>query len=136
MGCDKHSDGLTCVDLWRMFGDDYKITTDPAYEPTGINTSKLDPWYFTIPCKYGVIWPYGRQQLAICIDYHDQIANRVRALPGVWVLLDGDREKTFVFDVQMFKQVAAIVKPRKRKKLSSEQKNACSDRLRGHRFPG
>ena len=122
------------IDLWRTFGDEFKITTDPSCDAKGVPRTSLDPWYFQIPCKYGTIWVWGSQELAIDIDYHDQIANKVRAVPGVWLAHDGDREKTFVFDVSLFRQIAAIVLPRKRRKWTSAQKEALVERGRRFRY--
>ena len=121
------------IDLWRTFGDEFKITVDPSCT-NGMLRTDLDPWYFQIPCKYGTIWPWGRRQIAIDIDYHDQIANKVRAIPGVWAAHDGDREKTLVFDVSLFRQIANIVLPRKRRRLSADQRAACIEKLATYRF--
>ena len=129
MGRDQRSDRLTCVDLWRTFGNEYKIVTDPAYDPTGIRRVNVDPWYFTIPCKFGTIWENGGDTLAVDIDYHDQIANKVRAIPGVTVKCDGDREKTFLFPLSLFARVARLVQPRRRRRMTPEQRAEAAKRL-------
>lgn len=126
--------GLTCVNLWRMLGDEYKISTDPAYDKAGIRRVNLDPWYFTIPCKYGTIWPYGGDVLAIEIDYHNPTAQKVRAIPGVKVKHDGDKEKTFLFPLRLFADVARLCHPYRRPRLTPEQKAERAERLRQYHF--
>lgn len=117
-----------------MFGNEYKISTDPAYDPTGIRHDNLDPWYFTIPCKFGTIWAHGGKMLCIDIDYHDRIARKVGAIPGVRLKCDGDREKTFIFPVSLFGEVADLVKPRRRKQMTPKQRREAVKRLAPHRF--
>lgn len=123
-----------CVDLWRTFGDTYKIITDPAYNPSGINHSRLDPWYFVIPCKYGFISPHGRKVLEIYMDRHDYVAKKVAALRGVVLYADGDRDKAYLFHVSRFNAVAAIVKPKRRRKMSEENRMSAAVRLGDFRF--
>jgi hypothetical protein len=61
--------------------------------------------------------------LALEVDYHEHLAKRVAQLPGVRLHQAGDRERTYLFPVHLFDQVAEIVKPRRRRKcvLSPEQ---------------
>jgi hypothetical protein len=68
------------------------------------------------------IYPYGHDTLALECDYAYCTAKKVAAIPGVRLWQDGDREKTFLFDVALFDQVVAIVKPRRRRHLSEERK--------------
>jgi hypothetical protein len=57
------------------------------------------------------------------------------ALPGLEPWQDGDGEKTFVFDVTRFEVVAAVVRPRKRRRLPEGQRRACVRRLARARAP-
>lgn len=129
MGSDQHA-RVSCIDLWRRFGHEYQVTIDPAYDAKGVRRDRLDPWYFVMLCKFGTIWPYGGDYLAVDVDHHPMAARKVSSLPLVSVLCDGDQEKTFLFPVSMFDQVAQAVRPRRRRKLSEEQRQACAARLR------
>jgi len=124
----------TCIDLWRTFGRDYRVGTDPACDPASINIDKLDPWCFIMTGKAGTIWSYGGDLLAVDIDYHNSIAKKVRAVSGVSVLIDGDREKTFLFPLRLFQEVAVLVQPRRRRKLSPERRKAAAARLVPYHF--
>ena len=67
-----------------------------------------------------VSWPlpHGGDLLAVEVDYQPGLARKLRAIPGVKLHQDGDHEKTFLFPVSLFKQLARIVKPRKRRILT------------------
>ena len=50
-------------------------------------------------------------------------------IPGVVLWRDGDGEKTFLFPVGRFTEVAAAVKPHRRRRLSAEQRAELARRL-------
>lgn len=109
----------TCLNLAELFGDRYRIGHDEVAQTWG---ERADPWMMTILCRRGVIYPQGGDLLAVEVDYRPGIAKQLAALGGVRCVQDGDHEKTFVFPVALFDAVAAIVKPRKRRKLSPERR--------------
>ena len=104
-----------CMNLREMFGDRLRITFDQAYEPRKVPKDKLDPWMMQIPCKFGTIYPYGSDILAIEVDHHFHVAPVLNALKGVTLYQDGDGEKTFLFPLELFDKVTAIVQPRQRR---------------------
>jgi hypothetical protein len=112
----------TCINLLERFGKDYKITFDPAYDSGHVPRRCLGPWLLQLPCRgKGVtIYPFGGDRLAVEVDGRPGLVKKLTALPGVEVWQDGDREKTFLFDVGLFDQVAALVRPLRRRRLSSE----------------
>jgi hypothetical protein len=106
----------TCINLREPFGQQYRIGFDEAAE------GKSDPWMMTIPCRFGTIYPHGGEDLAVEVDGHARISKKVGAIPGIVLHQDGDDEKTFVFPVDLFDQVAAIVEPKRVKRLTDEQR--------------
>ena len=118
----------TCINLRECFGDLYRITRDPSAD------SLADPWLHQIPCERGVIYPHGGDVLAVDVDHRTPTAKKLAAL-GLTQHHDGNHEKTFHFSVERFDEVAAIVLPRKRRKLSPEQREACAARLSAYKFP-
>lgn len=117
-----------CIDLHDRFGDVFQVARDPAAE------SRVDPWSLVLLCRHGVIYPYGTSRLAAELDGHPCLARRLAALPGVSVIQDGDRERTFLFGLQQFDAVAAIIRPRRRRRLPPEQHAACRERLARFQF--
>lgn len=117
-----------CIDLKKRFGTDYRVGREEVAE------NRSDPWTFMLPGARGVIYPFGGNLLAVEIDGHRGIARRVSQIPGVVLHQDGDHEKTFLFPVELFGQVAALVRPRKRPKFTAEQVAANVERLAKWRF--
>ncbi len=76
----------------------------------------------TMPGRFGTIYPFGGESLAVQVDGHPKIAKLVGAIPGVVLHQDGDEEKTFLFPITVFEPVAAIVEPKRVKRLTDEQK--------------
>jgi hypothetical protein len=107
---------MSCINLMTRFGGRYKITYDLAYSSRHVPKDKLDPAMMQIPCKFGTIYWHGRNTLAVEVDYHPGIAHAVAALQGVTLHQDGDHEKTFLFPVELFNQIAEIVHPRRRRR--------------------
>jgi hypothetical protein len=119
-----------CINLRRSFGQRYKIGFDEAAVTWG---ERADPWMQTLLCQKGVIYPQGGEILAVEIDGRPITAKLVAAISGVTLWQDGDHEKTFLLPVDLFDQVAEVVKPRKRRRLSEEQKTRCVERLAKYR---
>jgi hypothetical protein len=117
-----------CLNLRELFSTRYRISRDEAFD------SLSDPWSHQIPGRCGTIYPFSATLLAVDIDGHPGVAKKVAALPGIRLHQDGDHEKTFVFPLGLFEQVAAIVKPRKRRRQTEEQKQASIVRLSGFQF--
>jgi len=86
----------------------------------------------TLPCQNGLIYPYGQDRLAI--ECKAPTAKKLLALPGLHLNQDGETERTLVFDVTTFDAVAEIVKPRRRRILTEQQKVAHAERIRAYRF--
>jgi hypothetical protein len=113
----------TCINLEKTYGDRYRIGHDEVAVTWG---ERRDPWMMTIPCvgRGITIYPHGGTLLALECDRRPGIARQLAALLGVRVHQDGGMggEMTFLFDVSLFEHIAAIVKPRRRRRLSDEQR--------------
>jgi hypothetical protein len=118
----------TCINLRERFGDRYRIGFDEA----AVNGT--DPSMQTIPCRFGTIYPHGGEKLAIQVDGHNRIAKQMAAIPGIALHQDGDDEKTLVFPVNLFDQVAAIVAPKRVRRLTDEQKAKLLDAGQFYQF--
>ena len=124
---------MDCFNLRRMFGDRYKVGYEESYYAEyGPNAVREDPWLMIILCQHGHICPWGESNLAACTDKNGLIANRLRKLPFIDrnATMDGDDGINAVFDIKHFATVAQIMKPRKRRRMTEEQRAAASERLR------
>ena len=124
---------MKCINLAERFGDVYRIGHDEAAE------SRNDPWGMTLPCQRGTIYPFGGDKLAVDVDGRPAAARKLASIPGVRAHQDAGwgGEMTFVFPVDMFDAVAAIVRPKwlpGPRRLSDEQRQANVARLARYRF--
>src|SRR5262245_57890190 len=89
-----------------------------------------------LPCERGTIYPFGGDRLAVEVDGRPLTARAIAAIPGVTLHQDGASEKTFVFPIELFERVAAVVRPRKQRRchLTGEQKREAGERLKAYRF--
>lgn len=118
---------MDCINLKQTFGDRYKVT----YEEGRYST---DPWLMIIPCQNGHICPWGGEDLAACTDYPGRVAGRLKRLSFTEVAQDGDDGANVVFHVKHFDQVAEIMKPRKKIRISEEERQKRTERIARYRF--
>ncbi len=120
-------DPAECPNLRELYGDRFRIGHDPL---AATPSQRKDPWMMTILCRGGaVIYPHGRGVLAGEVDYRPHLAKRLAAIPGVRLHQCGNGERSLLFPVNLFDQVAELVKPRRRRRLTQEQRAANVGRL-------
>jgi hypothetical protein len=118
---------VTCANLREMFGDRYRMALEPPARTWNAQ------WYHLIVCRYGHIYPHGRNLLGFASNRCGAVANRVAALPYATVTQNGSDGMNITFPVEHFNEVAAIVHPRRRRRLSDEQRAKSVSNLRRFR---
>lgn len=110
-----------CINLREMFGANFRATYEESYYADhGDGARADDPWLQQIPCDHGTITPYGGEDLAACTNRRGPIARKLLALPCVTPWQDGDDGVNARFHVADFAAVAAVMKPKRKRKLSPE----------------
>lgn len=104
---------MKCVNLMERFPKNRVIRTVPGTR---------DPWNFEMLCKYGHIFPSGENELGAATDRRGIIANKLAALDCATRVQHGDDGTNIYFDVADFRQIAKIIKPRQKRKMSAEHK--------------
>ncbi len=100
------------MNLKARYGDKYRIAREKGSKPR-------DPAGFTIPCRRGhPIYAHGRNLLGVATNGRG-IVKRLLAVPGLKVTQYGDDGINAVFPPESFAAVAAIVRPKRRRKLSA-----------------
>jgi hypothetical protein len=112
---------MRCINLRKRFPD-CKITHDPATE------DRRDAWLMQIPCRFGIIYPHGGDQLAVEVDGHPSAVKRLTAM-DLLHQQNGDGEHTFIFHVDAFDSVAAVVLPRRKRRYSPATLEQMKSRL-------
>jgi hypothetical protein len=125
---------IACINLLLRFGADYRVSFEEGYVHKGIRRDKLDAWYMEIVGRFGTIFPLGGDDLGVMVDDHPGLAKKLAALPGCRIAQHGDREMTFAFAVERFPAVAAIVAPRRRRRVSDAERSRLADLGQQHGF--
>ena len=122
---------MNCVNLKERFGDHYKVGYEECYYADhGDGARGEEPWLMIIPCKHGHLYPHGGDLLGVSTNTMGPITNKIRELACTTVVQDSDEGVSATFHVNDFDEVAAVVKPRRRRRQAPEQ----ADRLAKYRF--
>ena len=111
-----------CVDLqpWAKVNR-YRFRLEESHRAENNQHIKGDGrWFVEIPCRYGLIYPCGGDNL---LAYATRgVKCHIAALgPDIQHYQNDGDAKVFKFPVERLDEVAAILKPRRRRKLTPEQ---------------
>jgi hypothetical protein len=115
------------IDLKKRFGKKYKIFMDEAWEAEDSQSNpdkvKDKPWYYEIWGKYGVIYLYGINKLAVRITAN-RIKSRIKAeyKDILSLYIEAENESIFLFNPENFEIVAGLIKARKRKQITEQER--------------
>jgi len=110
-----------CLNLRALYGRRFRVTLEESAD------SWANPWYYQIKGTRGIVYPHSAKLLAVEIDNHNRIAKELADM-GLRCTQDGDQEKTFVFPLERFEEVAALVKLYRRPQLTEEQRKKLRER--------
>jgi hypothetical protein len=115
------------VNLKEIYGKTYRITLDESASIDG-QTHEERLWLYQIPCKFGHIFVQGENTLGAYCN-RIKVIPRLIALPGVRVKQRGDREVNVAFDPAQLAEVAQLLKARKRRVISAEERSRLIQQL-------
>ena len=125
----------TCINLKERFGDVCKVEYEESYHADrGANARTEDPWLQVLLCKHGHIYPHGPDVLAASTNTRGGIARKLAALDCTTVVQDGSDGINATFHVRDFERVAELMKPRRWRRLTVEQRRAAAERLAKYAF--
>jgi hypothetical protein len=123
------------LDLQERFGRRFKIAYDPAYWHERPEFREAEAaWLMLIPCQHGDIGPWDEDHLLASTKTAGPVARALKALVDVRVHQDGTDGANMVFPVGRLDEVAALMKPRRRRVLSPEARQALIDRMAKYAF--
>ncbi len=124
-----------CIDLNAAYGAQYRVVYEESYQGGQAGGRRVhDQWLLTIPCQFGHIYPHGADHLGASTSFRGPVAKRLAALPCVRVVQDGDDGINVVFHIDDFEAVAEVMKPRRRRRLTPDQRAERVERLRKYQF--
>ena len=132
-------DIVEMIDLKKEYGKKYRIFMDEAWyiETAESNPDKMKDkhWYYEIRGKYGVIYLYGVDKLAVRITAN-RIKNRIKTeyKDILSLYLEAEDESIFLFNPEYFEVVAKIIKAKKKRQITEEQKVKLVEAGRNFRF--
>jgi hypothetical protein len=127
-----------CVDLQAVYGDRYKIELDESYsvEKSEFRFHERN-WLTQIPCLNGHIGVWGNNLLVARTSSSGTVAMKLKRLSFAEIVQDGTDGVNVTFNVQHFDEVAAVMKPRKRRQgrpMTYQEKQELVEAGRKFRF--
>lgn len=116
----------SCINLKERFGKRFRIRTEDGQRTTA-------PWLYLIPCRNGEIGPFGGELLQACTNRRGNLP-RLLTDAGCTITQDGDDGVNATFHVRDFAKVARVMRPRRRRQMTEEQKRVARERLAGYAF--
>jgi hypothetical protein len=118
------------IDLKKIAGKRWRTDYDPAYRAERKRGD--DPQLIIVLCKLGHIYVHSASELGVATDgRHTGI--KIARIPGVTIQQDGSDGMNLTFPPELLPRVAAIIKPRRRRQMTDEQRAAAGERLRALR---
>ena len=123
---------MDCINLKEGFGSQYKVEYEESYFAERSKRTIEDPWLMIILCENGHICPWGGDLLAACTHKRGSVAKRLIDLDCTSMAQDGDDGINVTFHVDAFDQVAAVMKPRRKRqgRPTDEKRRELADRGR------
>ena len=123
------------MNLKERYGKRYRVRHEKSYKAQyGPRAWTPDTWLQIIPCRHGHIYPHGGDVLAAATDKAGGMARRLKALDFATVHQDGTDGVTVLFPIERFDEVAEIMQPKRRRRLSPEARKAAGERLAKYRL--
>lgn len=127
-----------CVDLRRTFAGRFRFAWDEAYRGERPDFRPIEaPWLTIIPCRFGTILPWGGRRLAAYSAAGATKRRELERLAGVTVAQGGGPgavDVVVTFDGAAIEAVAAVLRPRRARRLTAEQRAALVARGRRWQF--
>jgi hypothetical protein len=115
------------LNLKTHFGKQFRVKREEGSEAG-------DPYGLLIECRHGHIYLHGLNRLGASTNSRGPIAKQLAALLGVTVVQDGSDGINATFEPEQFEAVAAIIRPKRRRRLSAEHRAKLAASNLAHRY--
>ncbi len=111
----------TCINLMDRYGRQYRVGCEESHYAEHGPDARVDtPWLMIIPGALGHIFPWSNTLLAVATNKAGAVAKRLRGLPYLVVVQDGDDGINGTFPPEHLPEVAKIIRARRRRRLSED----------------
>ncbi|MHC4269746.1 MAG: hypothetical protein ACYSWS_01205 [Planctomycetota bacterium] len=127
------------IDLKAQYVKKYKLLMEEAWnaEDSQANPDKVKDklWYYEIRGKYGVIYLYGTDKLAVRIT-GNRIKSRIKTeyTDILSLYLEAEDVSIFLFNPENFEIVAKFIKAKRKRQITEEQRLLIIERTKKYRF--
>ncbi len=123
------------VNLREVFGHRFRIEMEESYfAQYGPGARTDDPHYQVIPGGRGDVYAWDTERLAASTHTSGNTATKLKGLPFVEVWQDGTDGCTVIFPVTRLNDVATLLKLRRRRCISEQERRRLAEIGRLHRF--
>ena len=123
------------INLQEQFGRVFRVEREESYfAQYGPGARTDDPHYQIIPGSRGHVYAWDAERLAASTDTTGSTARKLRELSFVHVWQDGTDGLTVLFPPNQLDEVAALLKLRRRRRVSDEERKRLADIGRSHQF--
>jgi hypothetical protein len=123
------------INLRACFSQRRKIVMEESYAAQyGPGARVDDPHYQIIPGSRGHVYAWSATRLAASTSTSGSTASKLKTLPGVEVWQDGSDGCTVLFAVDLLNQVADLLRLRRRRQVTEEERERLAAIGHRHRF--
>lgn len=123
------------INLRERFGRRFKIVMEEGYTAQyGPSARTDDPHYQIIPGGRGHVYAWSATELAASTNTSGSTATKLKTLLGVILWQDGADGCTVLFPVDLLDQVADLLKLRRRRQVTEEERKRLAEIGRRHGF--
>jgi hypothetical protein len=125
----------TCLNLRKLFEDRrFRFGYDESYKAERPEFRKLEKnWLTHILCRHGHIGVWGGDFLVACTDKNGGVAGQLKSFKFIKAAQDGVDGVNAVFHLKHFDKVVEVMVPRRKRKLSEEQRVKAAEVLAKYR---
>lgn len=105
-----------CIDLKAGYGKRFRVVSEDG------NSRNTDPWLWQLLCVSGHVYPHAGQRLGAATAKRGPLIGKLLAVPSARMEQDADDGANISFDATDLVAVLAIMRPRRRRQLSPEQR--------------
>lgn len=126
---------MTIINLRERYGRQYRIVNEESFAAQyGPRTRTEDPHFQIIPGRLGHVYAWDSERLAASSNSAGTTAKKLKALSYGQIWQDGTDGVTVLFPADRLDEVADLLKLRRRRRISDQERARLAELSRQHGF--